>query len=343
MAPLALVTGGSGYFGTVLVDHLLDHGYTVRIFDVVAPHVFRPGVGFLRGDIRDATLVRTACEGVDVVFHNVAQVPLARHAELFVSVNVGGTATLLDACREQRVGKVVHTSSSAIFGIPLSNPVTESTPPRPAEEYGEAKLRGEMLCRSAAEGGLDVTVIRPRTILGLGRLGIMSVIFDWVADGANVYVLGRGDNLYQFVHAADLADACRRAAERPGPAVYNVGAAEFGSMLQTLQALIDHAGTGSRVRSVAVLPATMLMRLLGSLRIAPLAPYHWLLYGQSLYFDITKAKSELGWQPRYSNTEMIIESYENFMAHRFDTAAEGGSRHRSAVKQGALRLIKWLP
>ena len=95
------------------------------------------------------------------------------------------------------------------------------------EPYGRAKLDAELLCRAAISRGLDVSVVRPRTILGHGRLGIFGILFDWIADGASVPVLGSGDNVYQFVHAADLADACRRAAERPGPAVYHVGAERF--------------------------------------------------------------------------------------------------------------------
>jgi len=73
-------------------------------------------------------------------------------------------------------------------------------------------------------------------------------------------VFGSGDNRYQFVHANDLADACLRASGREGPAVYNVGAQSFGTMRETLQALVDHAGTGSRVRSLPVGPASKAMQ-----------------------------------------------------------------------------------
>ena len=106
------------------------------------------------------------------------------------------------------VGKVVHTSSSAVFGVPASNPVLPTTVPSPVEAYGRAKLAAEWACLDAASKGLDVTIVRPRTILGHGRLGIFGILFDWVADGADVFVLGDGDNRYQFVHADDLADVC---------------------------------------------------------------------------------------------------------------------------------------
>jgi nucleoside-diphosphate-sugar epimerase len=342
MARTVLITGGSGYFGTLLAASARARGDRVRTFDLNPP-AEGEDVEFVQGDVRDRDAVARACQGVDVVLHNVAQVPLAKDRALFDSVNVGGTANLLVAARAAGVAKVVHTSSSAVFGIPESNPVTEETPPRPLEAYGRAKLRAEALCREAAAGGLDVTIVRPRTILGHGRLGIMAILFEFVAEGAPVYVLGRGDNRYQFVHADDLADACLRAGAREGPTIYNIGATRFGTMRETLQALVDHAGTGSRVRSLPAGPASAAMRLLATARQAPFAPYHWLLYGESLWFDTTKARTELGWEPRASNAEMVIESYEWFLANRRSLERAGASHHQSPAKLGLLGVLKRLP
>ncbi len=182
------------------------------------------------------------------MFHNVAQVPLARDRHLLRSVNVGGTQVLLDACAAADVAKVVHTSSSAVFGVPETNPVLPTTVPKPQEPYGQAKLAAEWACLRAAAGGLDVTIVRPRTILGHGRLGIFGILFDWVADGNDPIVLGDGSNRYQFVHADDLASACLLAAARPGPVVFNVGTDRFGTMAEALTHLCAHAGSGARVR-----------------------------------------------------------------------------------------------
>lgn len=342
MGRTILVTGGSGYFGTVLTAQALARGDRVRVLDLNAPTVVEDGVELVLGDVRDYASVRRACEGVDVVLHNVAQVPLARDRSLFESVNVVGTANVLVAARDARVAKVVHTSSSAVFGIPESNPVREDSPCRPVEAYGRAKLRAESLCHEAADAGLDVTVVRPRTILGHGRLGIFAILFDFVAHGSPVYVLGGGDNRYQLVHADDLADACLRAGDRPGPTTYNVGALEFGTMRETVQALVDHAGTGSVVRSLPVGPAKLAMSALATVGLAPFAPYHWLLYGESLFFDVSKARSELGWEPRHSNASMLIESYEWYLDHR-DELSQRGSHHQSPVRLGVLEVLRRLP
>ena len=339
---IALVTGGSGYFGSRLVERLLARGYRCRVFDINDPGDRPADVGFERGDVRDLDAVRRATAGVDVVFNNVAQVPVAKDRELFQSVNVRGTEHVLRAAREAGVRKVVHTSSSAVYGAPAALPVTEDTPLAPAEAYGKAKADAEQLCLRYARKGLDVSIVRPRTILGHGRLGIFHLLFQWVSEGANVPVLGRGDNRYQFVHADDLADACALAAEHPGPGSFNIGAERYGTMRDLLETLVRHAGTGSRVKSVPMAPAVAAMRLTSALGLSPLGPYHALMYGRSMYFDTAKARAELGWAPRYSNDEMIVESYEWFRAHRHDAAGTAMSSHRSPVREGVLALVRRL-
>jgi hypothetical protein len=215
-------------------------------------------------------------------------------------------------------------SSSAVFGAPDRNPVDESTPPRPQEDYGRAKLQAEELCLVEAARDLDVTIIRPRTILGHGRLGIMQVLFEWVRRGRNVPVFDGGDNVYQFVHASDLADACLLAAERPGPRVYNIGAKRFGPMKETLAGLVLYANTGSAVVSVPSAPVQAMMKVTSQLGLSPLGPYHALMYGRSMYFDTTRAETELGWSARYGNVEMICESYDWYLEHRTEVLGRTG-------------------
>lgn len=338
-----LITGGSGYFGALLADRATAAGDTVRVFDLAPAPPGATAAEHVIGDVRDRDALRAACEGVDVVLNNVAQVPLAKDREAFWSVNVIGTANVLLAARDAGVAKVVHTSSSAVFGIPEHNPVTEDTPGRPLEAYGRAKLQAEVLCHEAAAAGLDVSIIRPRTILGHGRLGIMAILFEFIAEGAPVYVLGGGHNRYQFVHSSDLADAVLAAGRRSGPETYNIGSDQPATMRETIQALVDHAGTGSRVRSLPTGPAAAAMKTFSGAKLLPFAPYHWLLYGESLWFDTTKARTQLDWAPTIGNAEMLIESYEWFQAHRTNLDAGGVSHHQSPVPLGVLKLLKRLP
>ena len=256
-----------------------------------------------------------------------------------MSVNETGTRILLEQARKAHVRKVVYTSSSAIFGMPERNPVTRETRPKPAEAYGRAKLAAEELCRKASEAGLDITIVRPRTIVGQGRLGILQILFDWVSKGRDLPVFNGGKNIYQFVHVDDLAWACIASSKRPGFAIYNIGAEQFGTLRDLLKALICHAGSKSRIKSLPMAPMEIIMHTLSRLGISPLGPYHALMYGRELYFDIADAKRELGYAPHYSNEEAICQSYDWYTANRASIRYEGASHHRSAVRKGIVSLV----
>jgi len=166
------------------------------------------------------------------------------------------------------------------------------------------------------------------------------MLFDWIHRGEAIPVLGGGRNIYQFVHADDLAEACIRAAEREGSADYNIGAAEFGTMLETLQGLVRHAGTRTKIVSVPMWPAASATLIAGKLGLSPLGPYHALMYGRSMWFDTTKAQLELGFKARFSNVEMFCHSYDWYVAHRSEILSKrSGSPHSTAVRQRALRLL----
>jgi nucleoside-diphosphate-sugar epimerase len=339
-----LVTGGSGYFGEIVVKRLLERGRRVRVLDLVDNADRAQSVEFVRGDIRDAKVVRSALENVDVVHHNVAQVPLAKDRHEFWSVNVSGTENLLESALAARMRKVVMTSSSAVYGVPRENPVRPAHLPHPQEEYGRAKLEGERLAERFVKRGLDVSVVRPRTVLGHGRLGIFQILFEWVRRGRPIYMLGHGNNRYQFVHADDLAEVCLRAAERAGPATFLAGTDRFGTMRELLEGLVRHADTNSPVRALPFRPTQLLMAATSKLGLSPLGDYHTLMYGREMFFDTEQTRRDLDWTPRWSNAEMIADSYDWYVAHREEVLARtDASHHRSPVKLGVLKLLEFLP
>ena len=334
-----LVTGGSGFFGHLLIETLLARGDKVRNFDLNAADDEFAGVAFEQGDIRDPEAVRRTCEDIDIVYHNVAQQPLSQDPKLMRSVNLAGTRNLLASALACRVKKIIFTSSTSVFGIPADLPIRRSTMPTPCEPYGRTKVASEELCRDYIRKGLDVTIVRPRTILGHGRLGIFQMLFEWVREGRNVPVMDGGDNLFQFIHAHDLAGAIIRASHAAGPKIYNIGTDRFGTTRQVLQTLCDHAKTGSKVKSVPSAPVQWFAAAAEKLRISPLGAYHYLAYGKPNYFDISDAVKELDWSPKYSNDEMMIETYDWYLKNRDDVLrSRWASPHKSAVKQGILRL-----
>tara|TARA_Y100000590_G_C15713981_1_gene1011269 strand:+ start:1580 stop:2617 length:1038 start_codon:yes stop_codon:yes gene_type:complete len=335
-----LVTGGSGYFGSLLLDKTKNYFSNSYNFDLIKNEDSE--IKTFLGDIRDYNTIYNITKNIDIIFHNVAQVPIAKNKDLFESVNITGTENLLKAALKNNVQKIVLTSSSAIFGVPKSNPVDETTNPNPMDPYGKAKFQSELLCSKYIQQGMDISIIRPRTILGHGRLGIFQIIFDWIKNGYNVPVIGKGDNLYQFVHASDLADACISASLLKGPEIFNCGAKEFGTMYELLHSLCIHANTGSKVSHLPKNLTIFLMKLTSKLNISPLGDYHSLMYDKSMYFSNDKTYNMLNWKPKYSNEEMIKDSYDWYLENhsKIGMNTNKTSAHRSKIKQGVLGIVK---
>ena len=335
-----LVTGGSGFLGNLIARRLWERGEDVKILDIWEDPTRPAEIEFIQCDIRDVEGVETAMKGVDIVHHNVALVPLTKSGDKFWQVNVEGSKIAAEAAAKAGVQGFIHMSSSALFGN-ANCPITNETIPKPIEIYGRAKYAGELAVREVFEREkLPLIVIRPRTILGEGRLGIFQILFEWIQENKNVYVIGSGNVQFQFVHALDLMDAYLLALDLGKPGIYNVGTDRFGTLREGLENLIQSAGTQSQVKSLPESLTIGTLRLLDIVGLSPLAPWHYLTYHKPFYFDV-EPLLQLGWKPKYSNDEMFQESYDWFQKNYNQLIAEkAGSAHRRPVKEKLLWLLK---
>jgi nucleoside-diphosphate-sugar epimerase len=334
------ISGGAGFLGLHLARRLLADGHAVRTLDVVPldDAELERSVEELRGDVRDPESVRKLVHGAHVVVHSAAALPIQASRESIRSVNVGGTENVLKAAHEAGVGRVVFISSTAVYGVPEKHPIKEDDPLVGVGAYGESKIDAEALCRVAA---VETTIVRPKTFIGPERLGVFEILFDWIREGRRIYILGQGHNRYQFLAVEDLVDGIVRAAVEPRAAgeTFNLGATEFGTVRSDLQALIDHAGSTSYLRPVPVKPAELALRALELMRVSPLAEWHYKTAHKDSFVDVSKAQQLLGWQPRLSNRDALIETYDWYLANR-ERVGAAGVTHRVPWNQQALGLLK---
>jgi len=339
-----LVTGGSGFCGVVIVDYLLKKGYKVRVLDIekMPEELQERGVEFVRADIRDKERVLNICEGIDRIIHTVAKVPISKAGKEFIEVNVNGTRNILEGAIECDVKKVVHISTSAVQ-LTGKNPVDEYDDYNPVGPYAKSKLEGELVCKEFIEKGLDVDIIRPRTVLGTGRMGIFDIFFKWICDGQRVYLLGNGRNKIQLLYSEDLAECCYLSSLKKGSYIFNIGSKEFSSLKEDLGYLIDYAGTGSKFFWAPAGPSIFGLKILDKLRLSPLAPWHYLTFHKDFYFNNLRAKKILGWKPKLGNKEILKIAYDSYVENRSKRKdGEYGTSHRKSLKQGVLGLLKWI-
>ena len=190
---LILVTGGAGFFGLHIVQYLVDKGFSVRVYDLVDPdHSDYPeGVEFIKGDVRKREEVRRAMSGAFAVIHAAAALPLSSDKEIFTT-NLTGTKIVLEEASLAKMERVVFISSTAVYGVPEHHPLTENDPVFGVGPYGESKIQAEKICAEYRHKGFCVPVLRPKTFIGTGRLGIFQILYDWVYSGKRIPIIGNG-------------------------------------------------------------------------------------------------------------------------------------------------------
>ena len=342
-----LVTGGAGFLGLHTARGFADRGYDLRLLDI-APldlNEYPSGVEYVQGDVRDRKVLERAVEGADAIIHAAAALPLWDPEEIW-DVNVNGTRTVLDVALEKGVERVVFISSTAVYGIPDGNrPEREDDPLKGVGPYGESKIAAERVCEEYRKKDLIVSILRPKTFIGPERLGIFSILFDWIKDGARIPIIGNGENKYQLLDVDDLVDAEVLMLEGDKELVndvFNVGAERFGTWNEDLGALIDHAGTGSKILHLPAGPTKLVLKLLEKLHLSPL--YEW-AYGtadKNHYVSIEKIVRTFNWHPRHSNAESLMRTYDWFIEHYDELEGGEGVTHRAVWKQGVLSIVKRL-
>jgi nucleoside-diphosphate-sugar epimerase len=335
-----LVTGGSGFLGIHLCRSLVERHQDVIAFDI-APFPTAEkveGIRFVRADIRDANALTRELSGVDFVVHAAAALALAPPVEID-QVNAEGTRILLEASRRAAVKRVLYVGTTAVYGKQRYHPIFENAPLDPMGHYGIAKAKAEAYCTAAS--GIETVLIRPKTFIGTGRLGIFQILFDWIESGKKIPILGNGNNRFQLLDVRDLIEVIYRAAEfGRDKEVYNVGAGTFGTVNEDLGALLQYAWTGSRILHIPPQPTKMMLGMFSRLHLSPV--YRWIFdtADQDSFVSIEKAQRDLGWRPRFSNVQAMINTYAWYHAEGKEMAKQTGTGHRVAWKQGVLGLAK---
>src|SRR5215213_5370792 len=311
-----LITGGAGFLGINLIRHLLARGYEISSLDVEEfDYPERGRIETIKADIRDKALVDRAMEGIDLVVHTAAALPLYSPEDIYTT-DVEGTRNVLEAARRHRVERVVHVSSTAVYGIPDHHPLYETDKLEGVGPYGQAKIQAEMICLEYRAKGLITPIIRPKSFIGPERLGVFALLYDWAYTGHNFPMIGSGNNRYQLLDVDDLCDAIALTLTLPEEQVndtFNIGAAEFTTMKEDYQAVLDYAGYNKKIRPLPEAPVILGLKVLEALKLSPLYAWVYETAGKDSFVSIDKATKVLGYAPMYSNKQALFRNYQWYL------------------------------
>lgn len=338
-----VVTGGMGFFGSILCDHLVDRGHDVLSVDLLADSTSEKRYKNVQLDLTNFEALKSAITEfgqVDTIFHVAALLAhVTADPNHLWAANVDGTKNVMECARQLSIAKVVFTSTNCVFSTGFAQPVDEQTATQPIEIYGKSKLAAEEIIKSYTD--ISSIIIRCPTIIAAGRLGLLTILFDFVREGRRLYVVGDGSNRYTFISADDLADACLLTSQSTKSGLYNIGSDNVPSMRQLYSSLMEYAGKKPRILSIPEAPTVMALKILNALGLSPLGPYHYRMLAANFVFDTTKIKNDIQWRPTKTNTEILCSAYQYYIDN-LDAInnATNVSAHHSPAKAGILNLLR---
>ncbi len=339
-----LVTGGSGFLGINMIRYLMSKGITdivsLDIVDFDYPE--KDKITEIKGDIRDEEAVKKAMQGVSWVIHTAAALPLYTEQEI-MTIDVDGTRMLLKHAQENNVERFVHTSSTAVYGIPDHHPLYEDDKLDGVGPYGIAKIEAEKVCLEYRKKGMCVPIIRPKSFIGPERLGVFAIFYEWARDGKNFPMIGNGKNRYQLLDVEDLCTSiylCLTLDKETVNDTFNIGAKEFTTMKEDYQAVLDKAGFGKKIIPFPDGPVIFMLRLLEALKLSPLYKWIYETASKDSFVSVEKAEKTLGFVSQFSNKDALLRNYQWYLEKYDPNLKITGVSHRVPWKQGILKVAK---
>jgi dTDP-glucose 4,6-dehydratase len=314
-----VIFGGSGFGGSHLVKALLQNNEQVIVCDIEASRV-HDKARFIPCDIRNSDdFKQIPLSSTDVVINLAAnqyhrRLPRKNIHEYFFDTNVRGTKNILDFIVSGGGRKFIKYTTDMIYGKPQYLPIDIYHPQIPFGPYGQSKKESEDICREYRKKGLDITIFRPRMIIGPGRLGILTKLFFLIKHNLPVPTIRHGKNCYQMVSVFDCVSATIAAIQYGCPnKEYNFGSKNSPTERDLLKNLIKNAGSHSPVIATNGKMVKAALSFLGAIGIAIMYREQYMIADENYILDISETERDLHWTPQSSDQDMIIEAYVGYI------------------------------
>lgn len=253
----ALITGGAGFLGSALANRMAAEGHHVRVLDDLSAgdrERLDSKVAFSAGDTRDIPKLWSLLQGVDCVYHLAARVSVPEsilYPVEYNAVNVGGTVSLLTACRDAQVKRLVLASSGAVYGEQAQQPIKEDCVLHSATPYAVSKMASEQYVLAIGKlWGIETVILRIFNVYGPGQplppshAPVIPRFLKQVLSGGSVVIFGNGRQTRDFVYVGDAVDALLRAGQTEGinRSILNVGSGvemSITELVHTIEHITD--------------------------------------------------------------------------------------------------------
>ena len=320
-----LVTGATGFVGSHLTRRLLDDGHEVSILVRPTSNYYRPelaGAQVCTGDVTDRSSVYKAVYGVDTVYHLAAIFRKAKFPDsVYWDTNYGGTYNILEACADSGVRRLVHCSTVGVLGHIQNPPADETAPYSPGDVYQRSKCEAEQeVLNFNKTGKLSAVVIRPAGVYGPGDTRWLK-LFKSIAH-KRFAMLGSGKTFIHMVYISDLVNAFLLAAESPNAPgrVYIAGDERYVTLNEVASTIANAVGVRTPWAHFPVGPVRFASGICEDICRAlgvepPIFRRRVDFFVKSRAFDISRAKSELGYSPKVHLDEGVSQTAAWYKEH----------------------------
>lgn len=315
-----VIFGGDGFVGRYLAKDLVDRGEKVLVADINKtdlPHYAKAEHVFC--DVTNSASVAGVKIAKNDMVYNMSAMMLSpiqkriNRYPFFYPVNTFGAANIMAHAYASGARNLVQFTTDMVYGKTVQTPQDETHPKEPIGHYGASKAATEDIAESWRGKGMNITIIRPRLIIGPGRLGILGKLFKLIDLGLPVPMIGSGKNPYQFISVFDCADAARLAWEHGVPnKEYNIGSDSPPPVKELLGDLIKSADSRSILVPAPGFAVKWTLATLDWFNIPLMDPEQYMIADEYCVRDTSAIKRDFGWEPKYRDEDMLKDAYAEY-------------------------------
>jgi len=321
---MILLTGCNTLLGRTLLKKLVEKGEKVRCYDFYKTKDFPENLEFINGDLLDPRQLKKACDGVETIIHLMdIKRPGKKGRKYMKKVNIKGSENLLFAAQKASIKKFYFLSSYAVYGKPKAMPVRQDDRKKPVTAYGKDKLKIENQCWTLiTKKSMPITIFRPALIIGpqvKDPVVLMSLFMALGMDEANrMYVAHNGNTKFQLLHPDDAADAIMAAYASKSTVgkAYNIGSDNVPTQMDQIVRLRDRLRIDPPLSFITPGKAVFLFLFLKLVKTNYFTREHLFYLLNSLILDCQNIKTDLGWQPKKDNMEILTETVEWYLKEK---------------------------
>lgn len=309
-----IIIGGSGFVGSELIKELLPKNKkNIVVLDVVPPSF---DVAFEKQDIRKKLTFKFLPDDVVVQlaanqYHH--KVPRKHRQEFFEEVNTAGTKNILDKMLSDGAKNMVFFSTDMVYGKPQYLPVDTKHPKQPFGYYGKSKMKAEKICEDYRAKGINITIFRPRMIIGKGRFGILTKLFKLIELNLPVPMIGSGNNCYQMIAVNDCAQAILKAIEHDFPnKAYNLGSYNPPKVKELLKGVIKQNHSKSLLLPTPGKLVKLCLKMMGAIGLEIMYKEQYMIADENYLIDISETEQDLDWHPQFDDTSMLKAAFDEY-------------------------------